>query len=293
MNYLVEKLIKSEVIKNYSSLVYRQDFSDAKYKFEFPITEGMTMEQLKEDLIEDIFKLTLSIRNHTGGVKHISDEDKEPIEVDANTIEESYGGVQYLLYILFPSRMAAPKPKKMLLGFYILIPGRPICRNINRYFAKIENIISTKGAKSRIADPSVKKILEEVRFYGIDTIKSLDFYVFEKLNEDNEKRYHIIMVYNFKDGGEQILKDRKKTRELEAEVKRIEREKAEARERKREEEQKQYEKEREEYFKRKNEFLSQYSGPESYYAEKEWLRTNGDPRFEDFGSMRRSNYTGD
>lgn len=293
MNYLVEKLIKSEVIKNYSSLVYRQDFSDAKYKFEFPITEGMTMEQLKEDLIEDIFKLTLSIRNHTGGVKHISDEDKEPIEVDANTIEESYGGVQYLLYILFPSRMAAPKPKKMLLGFYILIPGRPICRNINRYFAKIENIISTKGAKSRIADPSVKKILEEVRFYGIDTIKSLDFYVFEKLNEDNEKRYHIIMVYNFKDGGEQILKDRKKTKDLEAEVKRIEREKAEARERKREEEQKQYEKEREEYFKRKNEFLSQYSGPESYYAEKEWLRTNGDPRFEDFGSMRRSNYTGD
>ena len=293
MNYLVEKLIKSEVIKNYSSLVYRQDFSDAKYKFEFPITEGMTMEQLKEDLIEDIFKLTLSIRNHTGGVKHISDEDKEPIEVDANTIEESYGGVQYLLYILFPSRMAAPKPKKMLLGFYILIPGRPICRNINRYFAKIENIISTKGAKSRIADPSVKKILEEVRFYGIDSIKSLDFYVFEKLNEDNEKRYHIIMVYNFKDGGEQILKDRKKTKELEAEVKRIEREKAEARERKREEEQKQYEKEREEYFKRKNEFLSQYSGPESYYAEKEWLRTNGDPRFEDFGSMRRSNYTGD
>ena len=293
MNYLVEKLIKSEVIKNYSSLVYRQDFSDAKYKFEFPITEGMTMEQLKEDLIEDIFKLTLSIRNHTGGVKHISDEDKEPIEVDANTIEESYGGVQYLLYILFPSRMAAPKPKKMLLGFYILIPGRPICRNINRYFAKIENIISTKGAKSRIADPSVKKILEEVRFYGIDSIKSLDFYVFEKLNEENEKRYHIIMVYNFKDGGEQILKDRKKTRELEAEVKRIEREKAEARERKREEEQKQYEKEREDYFKRKNEFLSQYSGPESYYAEKEWLRTNGDPRFEDFGSMRRSNYTGD
>ena len=293
MNYLIEKLIKSEVIKNYSSLVYRQDFSDAKYKFEFPITEGMTMEQLKEDLIEDIFKLTLSIRNHTGGVKHISDEDKEPIEVDANTIEESYGGVQYLLYILFPSRMAAPKPKKMLLGFYILIPGRPICRNINRYFAKIENIISTKGAKSRIADPSVKKILEEVRFYGIDTIKSLDFYVFEKLNEDNEKRYHIIMVYNFKDGGEQILKDRKKTKDLEAEVKRIEREKAEARERKREEEQKQYEKEREEYFKRKNEFLSQYSGPESYYAEKEWLRTNGDPRFEDFGSMRRSNYTGD
>ena len=244
-------------------------------------------------MIEDIFKLTLSIRNHTGGVKHISDEDKEPIEVDANTIEESYGGVQYLLYILFPSRMAAPKPKKMLLGFYILIPGRPICRNINRYFAKIENIISTKGAKSRIADPSVKKILEEVRFYGIDSIKSLDFYVFEKLNEDNEKRYHIIMVYNFKDGGEQILKDRKKTRELEAEVKRIEREKAEARERKREEEQKQYEKEREDYFKRKNEFLSQYSGPESYYAEKEWLRTNGDPRFEDFGSMRRSNYTGD
>ena len=293
MNYLVEKLIKSEVIKNYSSLVYRQDFSDAKYKFEFPITEGMTMEQLKEDLIEDIFKLTLSIRNHTGGVKHISDEDKEPIEVDANTIEDSYGGKEYLLYILFPSRMAAPKPKKMLLGFYILIPGRPICRNINRYFAKIENIISTKGAKSRIADPSVKKILEEVRFYGIDTIKSLDFYVFEKLNEDNEKRYHIIMVYNFKDGGEQILKDRKKTKDLEAEVKRIEREKAEARERKREEEQKQYEKEREEYFKRKNEFLSQYSGPESYYAEKEWLRTNGDPRFEDFGSMRRSNYTGD
>lgn len=293
MNYLVEKLIKSEVIKNYSSLVYRQDFSDAKYKFEFPITEGMTMEQLREDLIEDIFKLTLSIRNHTGGVKHISDDDKEPIEVDANTIEESYGGVQYLLYILFPSRMAAPKPKKMLLGFYILIPGRPICRNINRYFAKIENIISTKGAKSRIADPSVKKILEEVRFYGIDSIKSLDFYVFEKLNEDNEKRYHIIMVYNFKDGGEQILKDRKKTKDLEAEVKRIEREKAEARERKREEEQKQYEKEREEYFKRKNEFLSQYSGPESYYAEKEWLRTNGDPRFEDFGSMRRSNYTGD
>ena len=189
--------------------------------------------------------------------------------------------------------MAAPKPKKMLLGFYILIPGRPICRNINRYFAKIENIISTKGAKSRIADPSVKKILEEVRFYGIDSIKSLDFYVFEKTNYDNEKRYHIIMVYNFKDGGEQILKDRKKTKELEAEVKRIEREKAEARQRKREEEQEQYEKEREEYFKRKNEFLSQYSGPESYYAEKEWLRTNGDPRFEDFGSMRRSNYTGD
>lgn len=293
MNYLVEKLIKSEVIKNYSSLVYRQDFSDAKYKFEFPITEGMTMEQLKEDLIEDIFKLTLSIRNHTGGVTHISDEDKEPTEVDANTLEETYGGKEYILYILFPSRMAQPKPKKMLLGFYILIPGRPICRNINRYFAKIENIISTKGAKSRIADPSVKKILEEVRFYGIDSIKSLDFYVFEKTNYDNEKRYHIIMVYNFKDGGEQILKDRKKTKELEAEVKRIEREKAEARQRKREEEQEQYEKEREEYFKRKNEFLSQYSGPESYYAEKEWLRTNGDPRFEDFGSMRRSNYTGD
>ena len=293
MNYLVEKLIKSEVIKNYSSLVYRQDFSDAKYKFEFPITEGMTMEQLKEDLIEDIFKLTLSIRNHTGGVKHIPPEDFEPIEIDSKTLEECYGDKEYLLYILFPSRMAAPKPKKMLLGFYILIPGRPICRNINRYFAKIENIISTKGAKSRIADPSVKKILEEVRFYGIDTIKSLDFYVFEKKNYDNENRYHIIMVYNFKDGGEQILKDRKKTKELEAEVMRIEKEKAEDRQRKREEEQKQYEKEKDEYFKRKNEFLSQYSGPESYYAEKEWLRTNGDSRFEDFGSMRRSNYTGD
>lgn len=293
MNYLIEKLIGSEIIKDYSSLVYREDFSEAKYKFEFPITEGMTIDQVRKELIEDIFKLTLSIRKHTGGVKHISDEDMEPTEMDARQLEKFYGGNQYTLYILFPSRMAKHKPKKMLLGFYIPIPGRPRCLNINKYWCKIVSIISTEGSKRTIADPSVKKIMEEAELYGLENIKSFDFYVFEDEPFRDEKEFRIIMVYNFKDDGEKILKDRQQNKILTAEMKRLKREQKEKEEQERKEAEEKYQREKAAYLEAKEKFLDGYDGPASYYREKEWLRTHGDPRFEDPGELRMSNYTGD
>ena len=213
MNYLIEKLILSNVIKDYQSLMFREDLSNAKYKFSFLIDEYANAEQIKNELIEDIFKLTLSIRKHTGGVKHISEKDKEPVDVKADILEEIYGGNKYTLYILFPSRMAKYKPKKNLLGFYIPIPGRPVCMNINLYQSQIVNIISTTFSKKQIADISVKKIMEEAELYGLDNINSFDFYVFED-NVENQKRYHIIVVYNFKDDGEQIYKDRLENKKI-------------------------------------------------------------------------------
>lgn len=291
MKYLVEKLIQHEVIKDYSSLVFREDFSDAKYVFESPINEAMSEEDLKNELIDDIFKLTLSIRKHTGGVKHISDKDKEPLEIDFKSLEEFYGGKQYTLYILLPSKMEEPNPRKMLQGFYIPIPGRPVATRINRYYSKISAIISKDGCKKAIEERVVNKVLAETKLYGIENIKSFDYYVYEYM-ECQENRYYITMVFNFKDE-DNILKNRKKNRAIAAELKKQEEERKREAEQRRKAEQEQYEKDREKYLKDKNEYLSQFSGPESYYAEKNWIRMYGDPRFEDPGTLRRSHYTGD
>lgn len=293
MKYLTEKLIRHDIIREYSSLVYRYDFSDAKYAFEFPIDENITEEDIKNELIEDIFKLTLSIRNHTGGVTHITKEDMEPVEInDPFTLEDSYGGCQYLLYVIFPSRMGQYKPKKILQGYWIPIPGRPRAIKLNRYYSKIVNIISTKGTKKSIANPAVKQIMNEVSIYGLENLNSFDFYVFEDKNYSNENRYHIIMTYNFKDS-DAFINNRSKDKSYIAELKRQEELMKKQDEERRRLEQEQLEKDRKKYFEEKRKYLSQFSGPEKYYAEKDWLRTYGDPRFEDFGSMRRSNYTGD
>lgn len=55
--------------------------------------------------------------------------------------------------------------------------------------------------------------MEEAELYGLDNINSFDFYVFED-NVENQKRYHIIVVYNFKDDGEQIYKDRLENKKI-------------------------------------------------------------------------------
>lgn len=291
MKYLVEKLIKHEIIKNYSSTIFRQDFSDAKYAFEFPIDPNKSEDEIKNELIEDIFKLTLSIRNHTGGVRHISDEDKEPKEIDAISLQQSYGGNQYLLYVIFPSRMLQHKPKKLLQGYYILIPGRPMALNLNRYYSKIESIISTNGAKQRIADPCVKQIMQEAVKFGLENIKSFDFYVFEEVLFE-ETSYHIIMTYNFKNE-DSILQGRRQNKILSAQIAKEEAERKRQEQQKQEDAAKQLELDRKKYFQEKNKYLSNFEGPARYYAEKDWLRTYGDPRFESPGVMKLSNYTGD
>lgn len=295
MRYLTEKLIQKEIIRDYSSLVYRQDLSDAKFAFEFLIDEYMGEDEIKNELAEDIYKLTLSVRKNTGGIPKITKEDKEPTEInDPRFLEECYGGYNYSFYILFPSKMSEYKPNELLKKYKMLIPGRPIAKKLNRYYSKITNFVSVDGSKSRISE-MVNDIMNEVEIYGLDKLESFDFYVFEHIKkwDENRKYYHILMTYNFKDKGESLIAERPKDKLVKAEMERAEKERKEEAERKRKEEAEQYEKEKEDYFRRKNDYLSQFSGPERYYAEKDWLRSHGDSRFEDFGTMRRSNYTGD
>lgn len=295
MRYLTEKLIQKEVIRDYSSLVYRQDLSDAKFVFEFPIDENASEDEIEKELHEDIYKLTLSIRKHTGGIPKITKEDKEPVEInDPRFLEDCYGGYGYLFYVLFPSKMAEYKPDELLTSYWMLIPGRPIAKKLNRYYSQIKNFTSLNGTNKRI-QTVVDDIMNEAKIYGLDKIETFDFYIFEHDRDynKNEKYYHILMVYNFKDKGESLISKRPANKLFKAEMERIEREKQEQAERERKEQEEQYQREKEDYFRRKNEFLSQYEGPESYYAEKRWLRTNGDPRFESPSSMRYSNYTGD
>jgi len=117
--------------------------------------------------------------------------------------------------------MGQYKPKKILQGFWIPIPGRPRAIKLNRYFSKIVNIISTKGTKKSIADPAVKQIMNEVSMYGLENLNSFDFYVFEDKNYSNENRYHIIMTYNFKDS-DAFINNRSKDKSYIAELKRQE-----------------------------------------------------------------------
>lgn len=295
MRYLTEKLIQKEIIRDYSSLIYRQDLTDAKFAFEFPINENMSESELRQQLADDIYKITLSVRKNTGDIQKITEKDKKPVEIDdPRFLEQCYGGYDYLFCVVFPSKMAEYKPDDLLKKYWMLIPGRPIAKKLNRYFSQIINFVSVKGAKNRI-NILVDDIINEVNIYGINKLESFDFYIFEHIDDwdENEKRYHVLMVYNFKDKGESLINQRPANKLFKAEMQRIEKEREEQEEKRRKEAAEQREKEREEYFRRKEEYLSKYEGPEAYYAEKAWLRNNGDPRFESPSALRNSNYTGD
>lgn len=282
MKKLNETLIRREVDKNKSSLLYRKDLSNANYHLEFPINHNHSINKIKYDFTQDLEKITLSVINHTGGIRELSDEDKKDVELDYNSMVDDYGKYIIPFYVIYPSGMEVPDVKDMVTTYNLLIPGRPIIKTTSRYTSKIVNVISENEALIRRRYIS-KKIIDGLVFYGLDKITSIDLYVY-----DYSDTFSVICVFSFTDDGEELLNKRKKNKEYSKIIN-------DAIEQKIKDDNERLRREREEYFKRKEEFINAHSsdGPSGYYAEKEFLRRYGDSRFESPSSLRNSNFTGD
>ena len=282
MKRLNETLIKRDVDKDKSSVLYRKDLSNATYHFEFPINHSHSINKIKYEFTQDLEKITLSVINHTGGIRELSDEDKKDKELDYNSMVEIYGRFIIPFYVIYPSGMELPDTKDMVTTYNLLIAGRPIIKTTSRYTSRIVGVISENDALIRRRHIS-KKIIECLDFYGLDKITSIDLYVY-----DYSDMFNVICVFSFTDEGKELLDKRKKNKEYSKIIN-------DAIEQRMKDDAEKLKQEREEYFERKEEYIRTHSsdGPSGYYAEKDWLRRYGDSRFESISSLRNSNFTGD
>ena len=283
---LSEALVNKK-INDYSSIIDRYDFSDAEYCFEFSLEKFNNDQDLINELTEDLRKLSLSVRKNTGGIKHI-DNPKELEEIDAQGLQDIYGQYRVNLKVLSPMMMGNENRPQFSENYWILIPGRPVCESQTRYYSRIKTIVSKVGALKRNNDIA-QAIVKNINIFGKEKIQNLLFYVFKSSYLDNpdpqEIKYWFVLTFEFKDNGDEIINNRNQRRHhrIAAEQEYIDRKN------KLEQEEKDYQRRKEEYIRKHG----GESGPGRYYAEKDWLRSYGDSRFESNISMRNSNYTGD
>ena len=222
MRYLNEKLIQ-KAINNYSSLLYRHDFSDAKYCFEFPIDQTASINEIRQELIDDLYKLIRSVRNNTGGTKKLY---REQVVMPYDDIVKMFGQYSIPFYVIYPSNMTLPDREYPMKKYDLPIPERYIIRYLNKSVSKItqNDTVSLERSLKRRSEIA-RFITEELDTFGIKNVTSFDFYVYEL--EGN--KYTIYMAFNFNEEGinkvfsgrQERIKIRKMIQDRESKTKQI------------------------------------------------------------------------
>lgn len=188
MTFLNEALNQIDISDYNNYIENKIESLNFQYNYDFSF-EGISKDNITENLIESLFDLINEIYQKTSG-KNISPNNIGRVRnVDRNYWQNVFG--QYFVELKIDS------PINEIQKIRLTIPNRPIIEHYQYgNGSKIVKITSKKDSDKSIKNAS-KKIVNEINLIGFNIIKSIKFYISSKFDPryDETPVYSIYMIY--------------------------------------------------------------------------------------------------